>query len=209
MRHFVRSVVALACRCGVRRPARRPQTDDLKMQATWPASLTLYENFTYFVDRVSKISGGHTQDRRDAGGTGGAGVRGARRHAQEGARRRARLVGLLGRQEQGRDPVHRRPRRHLRHGHDRRHRLDAPRRRNRAVQRVLPEGAQAQRAVDPDPALGPAGLRLVQAADQEPRGLQGHEVPADRDGGRGLAAGWACRRSTCRAARSSPPRSAA
>ena len=33
-------------------------TVNLKMQATWPASLTLYENFTYFVDRVSKVSGG-------------------------------------------------------------------------------------------------------------------------------------------------------
>ena len=28
------------------------------MQATWPASLTLYENFTYFVERVGKLSGG-------------------------------------------------------------------------------------------------------------------------------------------------------
>ena len=28
------------------------------MQATWPASLTLYENFTYFVERVGKISNG-------------------------------------------------------------------------------------------------------------------------------------------------------
>ena len=34
------------------------QTKTLKMQATWPASLTLYENFTYFADRVSKLSGG-------------------------------------------------------------------------------------------------------------------------------------------------------
>jgi TRAP-type mannitol/chloroaromatic compound transport system substrate-binding protein len=30
----------------------------LKMQATWPASLTLYENFTYFAERVGKLSGG-------------------------------------------------------------------------------------------------------------------------------------------------------
>jgi TRAP-type mannitol/chloroaromatic compound transport system substrate-binding protein len=30
----------------------------LKMQATWPASLTLYENFTFFADRVDKLSGG-------------------------------------------------------------------------------------------------------------------------------------------------------
>jgi TRAP-type mannitol/chloroaromatic compound transport system substrate-binding protein len=34
------------------------QTTSLKMQATWPASLTLYENFTFWVDRVSKLSGG-------------------------------------------------------------------------------------------------------------------------------------------------------
>jgi TRAP-type mannitol/chloroaromatic compound transport system substrate-binding protein len=34
------------------------QTTTLKMQAAWPASLTLYENFTFFADRVSKLSGG-------------------------------------------------------------------------------------------------------------------------------------------------------
>jgi TRAP-type mannitol/chloroaromatic compound transport system substrate-binding protein len=34
------------------------QTVNLKMQATWPASLTLYENFTFFADRVSKLSAG-------------------------------------------------------------------------------------------------------------------------------------------------------
>src|SRR3972149_3393511 len=30
----------------------------LKMQATWPAGWTLYENFTMFADRVAKLSGG-------------------------------------------------------------------------------------------------------------------------------------------------------
>ena len=34
------------------------QTKTLKMQATWPASLTLYDNFTYFADRVNKLSAG-------------------------------------------------------------------------------------------------------------------------------------------------------
>jgi TRAP-type mannitol/chloroaromatic compound transport system substrate-binding protein len=34
------------------------QVTSLKMQATWPASLTLYENFTYFAERVSKLSNG-------------------------------------------------------------------------------------------------------------------------------------------------------
>jgi TRAP-type mannitol/chloroaromatic compound transport system substrate-binding protein len=30
----------------------------LKMQATWPSSQTLYENFTFFAERVEKLSGG-------------------------------------------------------------------------------------------------------------------------------------------------------
>jgi TRAP-type mannitol/chloroaromatic compound transport system substrate-binding protein len=34
------------------------QPVSLKMQATWPASLTLYENFTFFAERVNKMSGG-------------------------------------------------------------------------------------------------------------------------------------------------------
>jgi TRAP-type mannitol/chloroaromatic compound transport system substrate-binding protein len=33
-------------------------TTTLKMQATWPASLTLYENFLMWADRVNKLSGG-------------------------------------------------------------------------------------------------------------------------------------------------------
>jgi TRAP-type mannitol/chloroaromatic compound transport system substrate-binding protein len=38
--------------------ARAQQTVTLKMQASWPASLTLYENFLFFADRVGKLSGG-------------------------------------------------------------------------------------------------------------------------------------------------------
>ena len=38
-------------------PATAQQTV-LKMQASWPASLTLYENFQMFAERLSKISGG-------------------------------------------------------------------------------------------------------------------------------------------------------
>jgi len=34
------------------------QQKSLKMQATWPASLTLYDNFTYFAERVDKLSAG-------------------------------------------------------------------------------------------------------------------------------------------------------
>ncbi|MEH2535047.1 TRAP-type mannitol/chloroaromatic compound transport system substrate-binding protein [Bradyrhizobium sp. AZCC 1588] len=40
-------------------PAGRPSSNTvLRMQAAWPASLTLYENFTYFADRVGKLSAG-------------------------------------------------------------------------------------------------------------------------------------------------------
>ncbi len=39
-------------------PASAQETRVLKMQATWPASLTLYENFTFFAERVGKMSGG-------------------------------------------------------------------------------------------------------------------------------------------------------
>jgi TRAP-type mannitol/chloroaromatic compound transport system substrate-binding protein len=56
MKKFTRALVALACTGAFAAPAQA-QTS-LKMQATWPASLTLYENFTYFVDRVGKMTGG-------------------------------------------------------------------------------------------------------------------------------------------------------
>ena len=59
MRLFLRSAAALAAALALSAPAQaQQQTVTLKMQAAWPASLTLYENFTYFVERVSKISGG-------------------------------------------------------------------------------------------------------------------------------------------------------
>jgi TRAP-type mannitol/chloroaromatic compound transport system substrate-binding protein len=54
--HLLRRAVALAAVAAFSAGAQA-QTS-LKMQATWPASLTLYENFTYFVDRIHKISGG-------------------------------------------------------------------------------------------------------------------------------------------------------
>ena len=38
--------------------AAQAQTRTLNMQSSWPASLTLHENFTYFAERVDKLSGG-------------------------------------------------------------------------------------------------------------------------------------------------------
>jgi TRAP-type mannitol/chloroaromatic compound transport system substrate-binding protein len=56
MKLFVRSAVALAAAAAFATGAQAQTT--LNMQATWPASLTLYENFTYFADRIAKVSGG-------------------------------------------------------------------------------------------------------------------------------------------------------
>src|SRR5947199_3924230 len=58
MRHSIRSLVALGCAAALAGGVHAQQPVTLKMQATWPASLTLYDNFTFFADRVSKISGG-------------------------------------------------------------------------------------------------------------------------------------------------------
>src|SRR6185503_14488577 len=54
---LIRSFAAVACAAAFASGAQAQQVT-LKMQATWPASLTLYENFTYFAERVQKISGG-------------------------------------------------------------------------------------------------------------------------------------------------------
>jgi len=56
MRQFTKAVVALAC-AGAFVGGAQAQTS-LKMQATWPASLTLYQNFLHFADRINKMSGG-------------------------------------------------------------------------------------------------------------------------------------------------------
>ncbi len=58
MRQFVRSAVAFAAAAAVTGAVHAQQPVILKMQATWPSSLTLYENFTYFAEHVAKMSGG-------------------------------------------------------------------------------------------------------------------------------------------------------
>src|SRR4051795_3358479 len=57
MRHSVRLLAAIAA-FGAAGAASAQQSTTLKMQATWPASLTLYENFTYFAERINKVSAG-------------------------------------------------------------------------------------------------------------------------------------------------------
>src|SRR5438045_7560497 len=57
MRPSVCSLVTLACAATFSAGAFA-QTVTATMRATWPATLTLYENFTFFAERVQKISGG-------------------------------------------------------------------------------------------------------------------------------------------------------
>src|SRR5262247_2093081 len=39
-------------------PAQQGAVKNLKMQSTWPASLTLQDNFRYFAERVDKLTSG-------------------------------------------------------------------------------------------------------------------------------------------------------
>ena len=67
MRHLVRPLVVLAAAAAFCNAVLAQHTVTLKMQATWPSSLTLYDNFTFFADRVSKISGGSLNPARTLG----------------------------------------------------------------------------------------------------------------------------------------------
>ena len=51
------SALALGCALTVAGPAVAQQKT-LKMQASWPASLTLFENFTDFAKRLEVVTGG-------------------------------------------------------------------------------------------------------------------------------------------------------
>src|SRR6202008_5021098 len=41
--------------------AQQPAAKQLKMQSTWPASLTLQDNFRYFAERFDKLTGGQVK----------------------------------------------------------------------------------------------------------------------------------------------------
>jgi TRAP-type mannitol/chloroaromatic compound transport system substrate-binding protein len=54
------ALAAIACALGLALPAaaQQPAPRTLKMQSTWPASLTLQDNFRFFAERVDKLTGG-------------------------------------------------------------------------------------------------------------------------------------------------------
>ena len=57
MKLFIRSASALAC-AAMLATAVQAQTTTLNIQATWPATQTLYENLLHFADRMNQMSGG-------------------------------------------------------------------------------------------------------------------------------------------------------
>jgi TRAP-type mannitol/chloroaromatic compound transport system substrate-binding protein len=55
---FSLTVFAAAAALAFGAQAQQPATKNLKMQSTWPASLTLQDNFRYFAERVDKLTSG-------------------------------------------------------------------------------------------------------------------------------------------------------
>ena len=60
LKRIIFSLVAGVAALGLVVPAsaQQPAVKNLKMQSTWPASLTLQENFKLFAERVEKLTGG-------------------------------------------------------------------------------------------------------------------------------------------------------
>ncbi|HUQ73399.1 MAG TPA: TRAP transporter substrate-binding protein [Burkholderiales bacterium] len=56
MRHPLLMISAIAAALALPAHAQQPSTKNLKMQSTWPASLTLQDNFRFFAERVDKLT---------------------------------------------------------------------------------------------------------------------------------------------------------
>jgi TRAP-type mannitol/chloroaromatic compound transport system substrate-binding protein len=61
MKAFSLSTLAVAATITFSASAQQPAAKQLKMQSTWPASLTLQDNFRFFADRVDKLTGGQVK----------------------------------------------------------------------------------------------------------------------------------------------------
>lgn len=51
-------IFAVVAGMGLPQTARAQKTVTLQMQASWPTSLTIYDNFKMFAERVDKLSAG-------------------------------------------------------------------------------------------------------------------------------------------------------
>src|SRR5688500_8872607 len=54
----VSAALGFAASAHAQQPAGAAGPKTLKMQSSWPASLTLQDNFRYFAERVDKLTGG-------------------------------------------------------------------------------------------------------------------------------------------------------
>ena len=61
MKAFSLSTLAVAATITFSASAQQPAAKQLKMQSTWPASLTLQDNFRFFADRVDKLTSGQVK----------------------------------------------------------------------------------------------------------------------------------------------------
>ena len=61
MKAFSLSTLAVAATIAFSASAQQPAAKQLKMQSTWPASLTLQDNFRFFADRVDKLTSGQVK----------------------------------------------------------------------------------------------------------------------------------------------------
>jgi TRAP-type mannitol/chloroaromatic compound transport system substrate-binding protein len=61
MKAFSLTAFAAAAAVAFSAHAQQPAVKNLKFQSTWPASLTLQDNFRFFADRVDKLTGGQVK----------------------------------------------------------------------------------------------------------------------------------------------------
>jgi TRAP-type mannitol/chloroaromatic compound transport system substrate-binding protein len=61
MKAFSLSALAAAAAVAFSAHAQQPAVKNLKFQSTWPASLTLQDNFRFFADRVDKLTSGQVK----------------------------------------------------------------------------------------------------------------------------------------------------
>ncbi|HEU4922002.1 MAG TPA: C4-dicarboxylate ABC transporter, partial [Burkholderiales bacterium] len=61
MKAFSLTALAAAATVAFSASAQQPAAKQLKMQSTWPASLTLQDNFKFFAERVDKLTSGQVK----------------------------------------------------------------------------------------------------------------------------------------------------
>ena len=201
MLKLVKSTIAAALGLGLAmavEPADAQEKKVLKMQATWPASLTLYENFTMWAERVDKLSGGSLKIEAMPAGqvvpafevldaTHKKVLDGA--HAWGGYWTGKDKTSILFTGGPGgtfgMDYTDFMGWMYYGGGWD-------------LLQDFYQKQLKLNVVAFPILPSGPAGVRLVQEADPDRRGHEGHEVPPDRHGRRGVAGAGLHRRQHAR-----------